>query len=291
MSSSFETTQRFFRPLDAGRARRNYRRVQVGRLLNVVRNAVVVAGVTLGAFAAYRHIQSGAQFAVKHIVVDGVVHTPRAALDSVTRQYVGLNLFKIDIARVRRDLGALPWVRHVDIEEKVPDTLRIRIAERAPVALVDNGGSLGYVDEQGVAFASLSPTVGDADLPVITNAITPPDLKRSVQLLHDVRVGDPQLYARISEVSPIAPSGFAIFDRELGALVYANADDISAKWRDLRAILASENLGRGAIEYADLRFDGRVIVKPIGTVAAMPPLSENGGVAAALRKELHHAED
>lgn len=267
MPGGFESTQpRFFRPPDAGRARRNYRRVQVGRLLHLVRNALIVAAVIIGILVAVRQVRSGAQFAVKTIVIDGAVHTPRPSIDAVTRQYAGLNLFDIDIARVRRDLGALSWIRHVDIEEKVPDTLRIRVAERAPVALVENGGALGYVDDEGVMFAALSPSVGDADLPLIADA-SGAELKRSVALLHDVRVHDPQLFARISEVRPIAPNGFAIFDREIGAVVYASSEDISAKWRDLRAIVAAEHLNRGDVEYADLRFDGRLIVKPVKPIA------------------------
>ena len=67
MSSSVESTQRFFRPPDAGRVRRNYRRVQVQRLFAIVRNILIVAGIALGALAAYRHTQSGAQFAVRTI--------------------------------------------------------------------------------------------------------------------------------------------------------------------------------------------------------------------------------
>jgi len=274
MSSSFESTQRFFRPADAGRAPRNYRRVQFGRLLVLMRNALIIAGVALGSMAAYRHVRSGQQFAVRTIVVEGAVHTPRPAIDALTQQYAGLNLFNIDIARVRRDLGTLSWIRHVDIEEKVPDTLRIRVTERTPVALVTDSGGIGYVDDDGVSFAALSPAVGDADLPLITSA-SGAELKRSVDLLRSVRAHDPQLYARISEVRPIAPKGFAIFDREIGAVVYASADDISAKWRDLGAILAAEKLGRGEIEYADLRFDGRVVVKPARAVAVAGATTSN----------------
>jgi len=277
MSSSVESTQRFFRPPDAGRARRNYRRVQVQRLFAIARNVLLIAAIALGAFAAYRHTQSGAQFAVKTIAVDGAVHTPRAALDAITRQYVGMNLFKIDIARVRRDLGALAWVRRVDIEEKIPDTLRIRIVERTPVALVMSDGPVRYVDDDGITFAELSAAVGDNDLPIISSA-RGADILRCIALLRDLRARDPQLYARVSEVRPVAPRGFAVFDRELGAFVYADAGDLSAKWRDLYAIVANEKLGR--IEYADLRFENRIIVKP-WSAAAMPPLSNNSGSAAA----------
>jgi cell division protein FtsQ len=281
MSSSGESTQRFFRPPDAGRVRRNYRRVQVQRLFAVVRNILIIAGIALGAFAAYRHTQSGAQFAVKTIEIDGAIHTPRAALDAITRQYVGMNLFKIDIGRVRRDLGALAWVRRVEISEKVPDTLRIRIVERTPVALVLSDGPVHYVDDDGVTFAELSTAVGDSDLPVISGA-RGAELAQCVALLRDLRARDAQLYARVSEVRPVAPRGFAIFDRELGAFVYADAGDLSAKWRDLYAIVANEKLARGAIEYADLRFQNRIVVKP-WSAAATPPPSENGSSAAALQ--------
>jgi len=279
MSSSVESAHRFFRPPDAGRARRNYRRVQVQRLFAVARTVLIVAAIALGALAAYRHTQSGAQFAVKTIEIDGATHTPRAALDAITRQYAGMNLFKIDIGRVRRDLGALAWVRHVDIEEKVPDTLRIKIVERTPVALVMSDGPVRYVDDDGVTFAELSPAVGDADLPVISNA-RGNEIAATVALLRDLRARDPRLYARVSGVRPVAPRGFAIFDRELGAFVYAGAGDLSAKWRDLYAIVANEKLGR--IEYADLRFENRIVIKP-WSAAAVPPLSNSGGVAAALQ--------
>jgi len=280
MSSSVESTQRFFRPPDAGRARRNYRQIQVRRLFAVARNLLIVAAIILGVLVAYRHTQSGAQFAVKNIEIDGATHTPRAALDAITKQYRGMNLFKLDIARVRRDLGALAWVRRVDIEAKIPDTLRIKIAERTPVALVLSDGPVHYVDDDGVTFAELSPAVGDNDLPIISNA-RGGELARCIALLRDLRARDPQLYARVSEIRPIAPRGFAIFDRELGAFVYADGEQLSAKWRDLYAVVANEKLGR--IEYVDLRFDNRIVIKP-SSAAAVPPLSNNsGGVAAALQ--------
>jgi cell division protein FtsQ len=281
MSSSVESAQRFFRPPDAGRVRRNYRRVQVQRLFAVARNLLIAAGIVLGIFAAYRHTQSGAQFAVRHIEIDGARHTPRAALDAITSRYAGTNLFKVDIARVRRDLGALPWVRRVDIEEKVPDTLRIKVVERTPAALVLTGGPVRYVDDDGVTFAELSPSVGDPELPVISNAHGT-DVARCVALLRGLRARDPHLYARVSEVRPVAPRGFAIFDRQLGAFVYTGAGDLSAKWRDLYAIAEREQLGRGAIEYADLRFADRIIVKT-WKAAATPAPSNSSGASAALQ--------
>jgi cell division protein FtsQ len=258
---NFDTTaSRFLRPTDVARLRRNQRRIQAHRLLIILRNVTVVMVLAGGAVWAYRHTQSDERFAVRTIEIDGAVHTPRAALDRITQRYVGLNLFQIDIEHVQQDLGHVGWVRRIDIEKKLPDTLRIKITERKPVALVRHGHRLLYVDEEGVGFAELSPAVGDADLPLISDAAGS-ELARTVALLRELQSRDRELYSRVSEVWPIPPRGFALYDRGIGAVVYANADDVVAKWRNLYAVLQAENHPK--IEYADLRFADRVIVKTL----------------------------
>ncbi len=260
---SFDTTaSRFLRPTDLQRLRRNQRRIQVHRLLVILRTCALVAAVLLGGLWVWRHMRSNERFAVRTIELVGAKHTPKEALDRATQRYVGLNLFQIDIDRVQRDLTGLGWVRRIDIEKQVPDTLRVKITERTPVALVRIDERLMYVDEEGAAFAELSPRVGDDDLPLIVDA-RGAELARSVELLLMLKQRDRELYSRISEVWPIPPRGFALFDRELGAVVYANAENISTKYRNLYAVLSAENHPR--IEYADLRFADRVIVKGLET--------------------------
>ncbi len=270
MSTSFESTRRFLRPSDIGRVRRNQRRIQLTRALMIARNVVFAATAVAIALWLYRRTQSDARFAVKHIEIAGFVHTPRPAIEAIARNYVGANLFRIDIARVQRDLGAVPWVRRITIEKKLPDTLRINIVERTAAALVENGGSIRYVDATGVVIADLSPAVGDMDLPLITNAAGP-ELERTMALLTSLRQSDPLLYSRIAELRPVPPRGFAIFDRDLGAFVYANSGDIAPKWRQLYAIARAEHFSRSDIEYADLRFGDRIIVKPLRTTTAAAP--------------------
>jgi cell division protein FtsQ len=256
---SIDPGSRFFRPADIGRLRRNQRRIQLQRVLVLLRTGGLLATVVIGGFWAWRHTQSDARFAVRNIRVEGPVHTPRKSIENVTAQYAGMNLFQIDLARVQRDLGGLGWVRRIDIEKTIPDTLRIKITERVPVALVRSGDRLLYVDDEGVTFAELSPNVGDGDLPLIDGA-SGTELRRAVDLLLALRKGAPEIYSRVSEVRPIPPRGFALYDRQLHATVYANREDVAAKWRGLYAVLAAER--NQTIEYADLRFADRLIVKP-----------------------------
>ena len=259
----FDTTaSRFLRPADVSRLRRNQRRAQAQQLLVILRNVAVLGILVAGGFWGWRQTQSDPRFGVRNIEITGAVNTPRAALDRATARYVGANLFQIDIERVQRDPRGLGWVRSVHIEKALPDTLRIHVTERKPVALARFGDRLMYVDEAGVPFAELSPRVGNEELPLIGGA-QGAELTRTVQFLTALRQHDRELYSRVSEVWPIPPRGFAVYDRELKAVVYANADDVSEKYRNLRAVLRADH--DPAIEYADLRFAERVIVKTLET--------------------------
>lgn len=261
MSSAFDNTDRFLRATDGG-IRRNQRRIAVERLLAILRNVLVTLAFVAGVSWLFMHTQSDSRFAVRNVQITGAVHTPRALLDAQTRQYAGLNLFRIDIARVQRDLESLSWIKRVDIEKKLPDTLRILITEREPVALLRDRDRLVYVDAEGKTIAELSAAVGDDELPVISGA-SGAELARTIALLQSLHSADAPLYSRVGEIKPIAPRGFAIFDRELQTTVYVNGDDAIAKWRGLYAVAQAERFSAGSIEYADLRFADRLVVKPV----------------------------
>ncbi len=132
MSSGLETTQRFLRPADVARIRRNQHRIDVLRALAIARNAVLTMLVIAAIVWIWRETQSDARFAVKTIDVAGAVHTAGRDLEAVTGRYRGANLFRLDIAQVQDEIRALPWVRRVDVEKKLPDTLKITVTERRP---------------------------------------------------------------------------------------------------------------------------------------------------------------
>jgi len=268
MSVQFESAERFLRPSDADRVRRNYRSIQVQRLIALLRSMALLLAVAAAVMFLYRRTQSDARFAVRHLEIAGAQHTSRADLERVMRPYAGTNLFHLDIARLHHDLASLAWVSRVEIKKQLPDTLRVQIVERTPVALSDDRDRVAYVDEHGTPFAELTPAIGDPDLPLITGA-SGEDLARCVAILRQLRTHDPEIYARVSEVRPLPPLGFAFFDRQLQAFIYANEEGLSSKWRDLYAIAAAERFAPRDIAYADLRFNGRVVLKPLRAMPAV----------------------
>lgn len=266
--STFDTTaSRFLRPSDVGRIRRNQKQVHFFRVLAIARSVVAIVVMVVAGLWAWRHTQSDARFSVRQVEVAGAKHVSMSAVRQITDRYVGANLFQMDIANVQAEFGRLGWVNRVEIEKRLPDTLRVRIVERVPVALRQGVNGLDYVDAAGVAFAPLSAAVGNPELPLITGA-TGADLPRCVAFLARIKQSDAALFSRLSEIRPMPPHGFAIFDRELGTVVYVSEENAIEKWRDLHAVAAAEQYRQNDLLYADLRFAGRLVVRPRTAVVA-----------------------
>lgn len=270
--SSVDTT-RFMRPMDLRVTRRNHRRVQVQRVLVIAANVVFLAVLTVGGYWIYQRTQSDTRFAINKVETRGAVHTSSAAIERVVARYRGSNLFKLDIEQLRRELLTLPWVERVAIEKRIPDGLAIHLTERSPVALLNSGSRLRYVDSHGVSFAPLTVHEGNAELPVITGA-TPADLPRAVAFLRALRGSDPALYAHVSEVEPLTPEGYRVVDRELKTSILVGERDFAERWRQLYSIVRAESYDPASVEYADLRFERRIILKAKTVPQPEPPAAE-----------------
>ncbi|MEI6783787.1 MAG: FtsQ-type POTRA domain-containing protein [Verrucomicrobiota bacterium] len=119
-----------------------------------------------GDWALNRLVYENKAFAIQEIDVqtDGVI-----AVDQL-RRWAGVkpeeNLLALDLARVKRDLELVPLVQSVSVERILPHTLRIRIAEREPIAqvnvprLLPKGGlelSVYHLDAEGWVMLPLDP--------------------------------------------------------------------------------------------------------------------------------------
>lgn len=255
-------TSRFLRPADIGSMRRNHRRVQATRILILLANLLFIAALVLGGMWVVQQIHRDQRFAVSTIEITGAVHSNPEDLRKVADQWNGANLFDLEIETLRAELTALSWVQNVAIEKRIPNTLVIRVIERSPVALSSTDQGLRYVDIEGRAFAPLSARLGNPDLPLVDGR-SADERRRAVQFLTTLKSDHPDLYARVSEVDPLSPSGFRIYDRELGTRLMVPEDGAADRWRRVHALARIESWGRsGGMEYADLRFARRIVVLP-----------------------------
>lgn len=160
----------------------------------------VVFGTIFGLFVLWRLgewtldqlVYDNKSFAIQQIDVhtDGVISPEQLRLWTGVR--VGQNLLALDLARVKHDLENWPMIKSASVERVMPETLRVRVVEREPLAQVTllqprNGGGLEqrifYLDAEGFMLQPLDPRqravpLGQASeqLPLIVG-LNPSDLQ------------------------------------------------------------------------------------------------------------------
>ncbi len=151
-----------------------------------------------------------------------------------------------------RRLRAHPDLEDADVSRRLPGTLVVAVRERAPVALVPAPNGMQVYDRRGVALP-LDPSRASIDAPVIA---TPDTL--ILALLDEVRLQEPALFARISEVRRAGNELLIL----IAAVPVRARSDLSAA-RLAEVIPVEADLKRRGAQPAelDLRFRDQVIAR------------------------------
>jgi len=108
-------------------------------------------------------------FKVENVLVLGRRETPRDDLLKAVRLARGAPILAFDPEAAKRRIEALPWVRSASVQRRLPDTVYVRVVERRPLAIWQNGGRFALIDYDGAVivdkelerFANLLLVVGD----------------------------------------------------------------------------------------------------------------------------------
>jgi cell division septal protein FtsQ len=119
--------------------------------------AAIVIGVTL--FVGYRAAASASFFEMRRVEVQG---TSRASVDqiqAVVRKEVDkTGVWNADLEQLNGALVQIPWVRTAVVSRVLPDSIRVRIVERQPRAVVrTSSGRFYWVDEDAVLLGEMEP--------------------------------------------------------------------------------------------------------------------------------------
>jgi cell division protein FtsQ len=140
------------RDRDERRTRRRFARRQWARRWVSLRYVVALVLLVAGLAAAVWLVYFSAALSVKNVEVSGNELLAAEQVRRVAAVPDGEQLALVDLAAARSRIGALAEVRSVDVTRAWPDTVQIDIVERTAVAVVELGGRLRGLDEQGVVF-------------------------------------------------------------------------------------------------------------------------------------------
>jgi len=273
----------FLRPKTRTRVRRA-RRGPLGRTILAAQAAAMLLLATLAGWAGYARVMASERLRVAKVEVRGSRFLSDQEVRELLGSAVGDNILGLDIEALKARLRSSPWVADAAISRALPDTLRVEIRERAPLALAE-AEQLQLMDEDGTLIEPYGPRTASFDLPIVRG------LKgASAEVLRDraLRAGGllrdlGELSAEVSEVD-VEPAGeLKVVLRGAGEVLRMGGPPYRGKLQTYLELREDLERRCPAAEYFDLRFKDRIFVKespaPEPVSSSVPTRSAGPGVA------------
>lgn len=245
------------------------KRINKHRLLRniIVFSALFIFMPLISASAFYLLIISiKSVFLIERIIFAGNKHLTDDELKTLTGIHGGESLVTISNREVSERLLKSPWIRSVSVRKEFPGTLSIAIEEAVPLALLDMNGHLFLIDEKGRLLEELK----DGPIPFLPIITGEPfkegegfsDALNLARLMKDKGFSSERNHI---EIIAFKPQDLTVIIDE--TVVKVGSGEHEEKLERL-VELEDEIKRRGIpVDYIDLRFADRVIVKPLTEVA------------------------
>jgi cell division protein FtsQ len=207
-------------------------------------------------------------FPIKEIVFSGNKHISESELKTIMGINGNESLLGLSSKELEARLLKSPWIKAVSFRKDFPHRFTVRIEESMPYALLEMNGRTFFIDDKGNRLEELK---GEAIpfLPVISGDL----FKNSgvfSEVLNLVRTMKDKGFITVKDrIEIIIPHGAGPEDISMqvdGTLVKVGHGEYEEKLQRLLE-LEDEIMRRGIpVDYIDLRFANKVIVKPINEV-------------------------
>jgi cell division septal protein FtsQ len=182
------------------------------------------------------------------------------------------NLLLVDIAGLQARIEGHRWVKEARLRRVFPASLKIEIKEREPAAILKVGQSFLLIDEEGVALERLA-APEETGLPLLLDSsFFSTRYKEKLALAWEcLRSLTAEQRAEIAALDFSRYDSVSLYLNDRPTEIILGSEDFSPRlefYQSFRDRLESE---QGPLEYVDLRFRGRIYLKPAETqeVAAL----------------------
>ncbi|MFF9197854.1 cell division protein FtsQ/DivIB [Streptomyces sp. NPDC014779] len=207
------------------------------------RALLIALGLVLLTAGAVWALYGSEWFRVEKVSTSGTKVLTPAEVERVAAVPVGAPLVSVDTDAIEARLrAALPRIDSVDVVRSWPHGIGLKVTERRPVLLLQNGGKFDEVDAGAVRFATVTtPPPGVPRL--VLDAAASPSLRRfDTERLLDAAVGvTGELPEKIAQdVRVVRITSFDSITLELGkgrSVFWGSGEDGPAKARVLTALM------------------------------------------------------
>lgn len=242
--------------------------------------AVAMGGTSLLFILGHDALTQSAYFEAQTISVEGNHRLSKRTILEQAGVTLHDNILAMNLRLLRQRLLADPWICAAEVERKLPDSIHIRVRERAPVAILKLN-RLFYLDETGQVFKSVEPS-DQVRVPVVTGLTVSdidlngqghsPVFKAMMKVLHLSRLhGSILPLDAIHNIHADPEMGLTLCGFEKGLAIKLGFDEYESKLNRLRDMMSYFRRGDELldIECIDLNDLERVVVRPAGGVSLL----------------------
>lgn len=194
------------------RPRRNPSSEVTWRWVKISLTALIALILLVASVMAYDKLTGSQLFVLKEIELKGTRRVSREEMLHLLNSYKSHSLWQLDLQAIRGAIEKNPWVLEAEVSRVLPDSLRVTIHEREPIApWRTSNNSVVWVDREGRSLGELSLNQTDQIPPVINGLEegTSPEIKAANQqrmetyqkLLAEIDQNGSKLSEEIDEVN------------------------------------------------------------------------------------------
>jgi len=282
------------------------------KVLRVAKWTLVIAVLAAGGFDLYRFLFTSEFFVIRNVDVQGCVHTSPEQFAELADIPPQSNIFLLRRRALAEQLRRHPWVEQAHVVRILPDTVRIVLQERQPLAAINSpfDGQVYGVDrhlvllpEPGQAGVDSATSRAHFDLPIITglpageiypgNRLSNPGAFKVMEALLLLKTLKADLLKQVSEINIDSQGNLTLYPLNRVQAVYLGNENLDRRaWRLCQVwnYLEIHDLDS---RYIDCRFDAQgVVTYPENLTLAkwnsLPQADRNlliAGTAPALSEE------
>lgn len=196
---------------------------------------------------------------LEHVYLFGVEHlSDKDVLALVPSQGAGeekIPIFSVPIIEVKQKLEKLGWVKEVQIERHLPNTLYVKVVERVPAAIWQYNKNLRLIDRDGV-FISDKDIGQFKKLPVLVGE----GADKGARELFDMIESEPRLSAMVTSAIRVGNRRWNIRFAS-GVEAKLPEEDMKSAWKRLADLQNRRRILNREINGIDMRFSGKVFLK------------------------------
>src|SRR3954451_9516066 len=242
------------------------------RLLWAFVAVTVLCILAIGAGMLYHYGERSWRFRIEssdNIDVAGMENVTKAQIMEVMGADIGRNIFFVPLSQQKLQLEQIPWVESASVMRFVPNSLKVEIHERTPVAFARVGPRIFLIDAGGTLMEL--PQKHKYSFPVILGmypgeplSTRVPRMKAYNQLVQDLDSGGARYSQDLSEVdlSDLENLKVRVNDAAGDVLVELGSSDYLKRYRIYVSHVQQWRQQFQKLESVNLRYDNQVIVNP-----------------------------